>query len=124
MGSVKDQEPSELTTGAAINQVLQAERGALEAIEESRLKAEAILLAARHEVAEIAARADKRIGRIRKKRSKLNKKHIKQSLSNQEQTAPLKSGEAEARLLLENIAQQLAAQLTKGEPLAAKDRTE
>jgi hypothetical protein len=116
MGVVINQEESIPNTGIAINMVLQAEKETLQAISQSRSQAEAIVLSAQHKEAQISARADKRISIIIKKRSKFNKKLLKEA-KKREAAQPLKDGEVANKIDLEQIVQQLAARLTHGEPL-------
>lgn len=116
--SVNQEQAGPTSVGGAINLVLQTEMAALDAIEESRRQAEAILLVARRSEAEILQRADKRISRIQKKCSKTNKKHIENSLIKAEREAPFAKGSDQQAISLVTVAQQLAARLTHGEPLA------
>jgi hypothetical protein len=116
MGMVIDQEESIPNTGIAINMVLQAEKDTLLAISQSRTQAEKILLSAQHKEAQISARADKRISKIIKKRSKINKKFLNKA-KKRDAKLPLKEGEVANKIDLEQIVHKLAARLTHGEPL-------
>ncbi|MBF0382313.1 MAG: hypothetical protein HQL69_14915 [Magnetococcales bacterium] len=111
-----DQEESIPNTGLAINMVLQAEKETLQAISQSREEAEALVLAAQHKEAQISARADKRISKIIKKRSKKNKKYLNKA-KKREARISQQEGEVTHRVDLEKIVQILAARLTHGEPL-------
>ncbi|MBF0357249.1 MAG: hypothetical protein HQL70_01505 [Magnetococcales bacterium] len=118
----KKRDGATLTTGVAINRVLEAEQSALLAIAKSRQDGEAIILSAQHKGVEIAARADQRISRIIKKRSKKNKKFLNKSKHSNNNLATQNSPEI-AKIDLEKIVEELAAKLTHGEPLtvAAKN---
>ncbi len=116
MGGVQDRGQSELTTGAAINRVLEAEQEAIEAVNASRHDSEAILLEARRQASEISARADKRISRIRKKGHKLNKKYLKKSQKNLGFDTPISSTDPQAADLVAQVARQLAARMTRPRP--------
>jgi hypothetical protein len=112
----KNREESTQSTGVAINRVLEAEQNALRAIAKSRQDGDATILSAQHQGVEIAARADKRISRIIKKRSKINKKFLNKSKHGDSTLAAQKRPGVE-KIDLEKIVGELAASLTQGEPL-------
>ncbi|MBF0294608.1 MAG: hypothetical protein HQL96_05415 [Magnetococcales bacterium] len=97
---------------AAMQQAIQAEQQAIEAVSQTRRQAETIVLAARHKAAEIAARTESRIAAIRKQHAKAMKKRLDSIRLQQQRQATFLAQSAENAIPLAEAVRILAARLT------------
>ncbi|MBF0178526.1 MAG: hypothetical protein HQM03_00710 [Magnetococcales bacterium] len=114
MSDRNSEQAREASIEAAMQQAIQAEQHAIEAVTQTHRQAETIVLAARHKAADIAARTESRIAAIRKQHAKIMKKRLDSSKLQQQRQATFLAPGAEKPIPLAEAVRILAARLTGG----------